>query len=104
MRVAEPTGTEVSRTSWPEDGLEQLGHCPVCGSSARELVHCGLRDRVSFSAPGQWNLFRCAVCGSGYLDPRPNAETIGLAYANYYTHTNATAVERPPRSRWRKFR
>lgn len=31
----------------------------------------------------------CDVCGTAYLDPRPTAESIGKAYASYYTHPEA---------------
>ncbi|MGH9160735.1 MAG: class I SAM-dependent methyltransferase [Vicinamibacteraceae bacterium] len=31
-------------------------------------------------------MHRCTSCGSGYLDPRPTPETLGLAYREYYTH------------------
>jgi len=58
----------------------------VCGKSSRTLLHEGLRDRIFFCAPGEWRLYRCTSCGSGYLDPRPTAETIGMAYSRYFTH------------------
>lgn len=72
---------------WPSSGLETVSSCPVCNCISRTPVHQGLRDRIFFSAPGEWNLYRCNSCGSGYLDPRPTRETIGLAYRNYFTHT-----------------
>lgn len=75
---------------WPADGLEHLGHCPVCGSLERTLLYKDLTDRL-YGAPGKWTMYLCAGCGSGYLDPRPNRETIGLAYANYETHRPAVA-------------
>jgi 2-polyprenyl-3-methyl-5-hydroxy-6-metoxy-1,4-benzoquinol methylase len=31
-------------------------------------------------------MHECSTCGAGYLDPRPTPETIGRAYANYFTH------------------
>ncbi len=31
-------------------------------------------------------MHRCHGCGAAYLDPRPTTDTIGLAYAGYYTH------------------
>lgn len=71
---------------WPTEGLEARDSCPVCGSAERERVHPELRDRIFFCAPGRWQLHRCSACGAGYLDPRPTPETIGLAYAAYYTH------------------
>lgn len=71
---------------WPEEDLEVVKHCPVCGSSQRHLLHEVLTDRVFFCAPGSWTLFTCESCGSAYLDPRPTPSSIGRAYAAYYTH------------------
>jgi len=71
---------------WPENDLEAVSHCPVCGSNARSLLHKGLTDRVFGVADGQWDLYRCSQCASGYLDPRPTSASIGRAYAGYYTH------------------
>jgi 2-polyprenyl-3-methyl-5-hydroxy-6-metoxy-1,4-benzoquinol methylase len=89
---------------WPAEGLEFLPHCPVCRSPDRKLLYENLRDRVFFCAPGDWNLFRCDRCGTGYLNPRPTPATIGMAYSSYFTHGDASGVEKPPRSRWRKYR
>lgn len=77
---------------WPTDGLESVPNCPVCGSDSRELLYEGLTDRVFFCAPGEWSMYRCKSCTSAYLDPRPNSDTIGLAYQRYFTHeaTNAS--------------
>jgi len=60
--------------------------CIVCGNAGRPL-YSGMRDRL-FSAPGKWRLVECpnAACGLLWLDPMPTPETIGLAYADYYTH------------------
>ena len=71
---------------WPSDGLEKIAYCPVCGGIERTAVHLGLTDRIFFCAPGTWTLYRCDTCRSGYLDPRPTPQAIGLAYAEYYTH------------------
>ena len=49
------------------------------------MLHADLIDRW-FHAPGRWTMHRCNHCRSGYIDPRPNEATIGLAYANYETH------------------
>ena len=70
---------------WPAADLEEVRTCPVCDGPDRAL-HDGLTDRVFGSAPGRWRLVRCTGCGSGYLDPRPTAESIARAYAVYYTH------------------
>ncbi len=71
--------------NWPIDGLEKVQHCPVCKGSQRKLLYGELTDRL-FGAPGQWTMYQCLECESGYLDPRPTKETIGLAYQNYFTH------------------
>lgn len=72
---------------WPEGGLDRVERCPICGSSGRTLLYEGLYDRVFFCAPGKWTLYRCAQCRSAYLDPRPNTDTIHLAYRRYFTHS-----------------
>lgn len=71
---------------WPAEDLEELGQCPVCGVTGRSLLYDNLRDKIFFSAPGVWKMWKCGGCGVGYLDPRPTVDTIGRAYANYYTH------------------
>lgn len=73
-------------TPWPREQLESVERCPVCRSSARKLLYDDLQDRVFFCAPGRWTLYRCSNCGTGYLDPRPTPESIGMAYQNYFTH------------------
>jgi SAM-dependent methyltransferase len=74
---------------WPEHELETVDHCPLCGCCGRAMLYQGLADRVFFCAPGKWTLYRCTTCNSGYLDPRPTVESIGRAYASYYTHEPA---------------
>lgn len=74
---------------WPEHELETVERCPLCGSRDRRMLYQGLADRVFFCAPGKWTLYRCNACNSGYLDPRPTVESIGRAYASYYTHEPA---------------
>jgi 2-polyprenyl-3-methyl-5-hydroxy-6-metoxy-1,4-benzoquinol methylase len=76
----------AAREPWPSADLEQLGHCPLCGSRQRTLLYSGLTDDTFYSALGQWSLWRCAACDSAYLDPRPDARSIGRAYEHYYTH------------------
>ncbi len=72
---------------WPEDCLENLGCCPVCGSEERDLLFDGLIDRNQRCAPGRWRMYRCCLCGCGYLDPRPTRDSIILAYRCYLTHS-----------------
>lgn len=72
--------------AWPEEGMEAVPACPLCADEHRALLHENLRDKIFFVAPGKWSLWRCGGCSCAYLDPRPNEETIGAAYENYYTH------------------
>lgn len=72
--------------SWDVDGLETVDSCPACASSERSLMHESLVDGAFRCAPGTWRMHECSHCGAGYLDPRPTPETIGRAYANYFTH------------------
>ena len=85
------TNVKNKHRGWPVDGLESVPNCPVCGVGVRELLHEGLTDRVFFCAPGAWNMYKCKSCTSAYLDPRPTAKTIGLAYEQYFTHDKAPA-------------
>lgn len=73
---------------WPADELEHVSRCPVCESTERQLLHDNLVDNVFFVAAGYWQLYRCMQCRSAYLDPRPDAASIGKAYETYYTHTS----------------
>ncbi len=82
--VTEPVAFGIQR--WPENGLESVERCPVCGSRMRTVLYEGLTDRVFFCAPGTWTLHRCGECRSAYLDPRPTRDTVGLAYSRYFTH------------------
>jgi 2-polyprenyl-3-methyl-5-hydroxy-6-metoxy-1,4-benzoquinol methylase len=59
---------------------------------------------MDLSPAGEWTLYRCIGCGTGYLDPRPTAATIELAYSTYYTHAAAGDVGATPRSWWRRRR
>lgn len=72
---------------WPENGLEHVESCPVCGLSDRHILHSDLVDEVFGCAPGEWSLWRCDSCRCGFLDPRPSLSTQHLAYTNYYTHS-----------------
>jgi len=92
------------QNDWPDDGLESLSACPICGHAQRELLHRGLRDRVFCCAPGLWNLYACASCGTGYLNPRPDRKTIGLAYSRYFTHAPVGWLKERPPSAWRRHR
>ncbi|MFL5734103.1 MAG: class I SAM-dependent methyltransferase [Chloroflexia bacterium] len=85
----------MNENPWPPEGLERVERCPICGNQARSVLHQGLDDQVFFCAPGVWTQYRCRVCGSAYLDPRPTRESIHLAYSSYYTHSAPTMTALP---------
>ena len=60
--------------------------CPLCGQ-AGYLLFENQKDRL-FGASGKWNTMQCQsdLCKLLWLNPMPNKEDIGKAYANYYTH------------------
>jgi 2-polyprenyl-3-methyl-5-hydroxy-6-metoxy-1,4-benzoquinol methylase len=80
---------ENTRKSWPTDGFEKVGNCPVCGGEQSRVLHEKLTDRVFGCAPGEWTLRSCEGCAAAFLDPRPTPQTIGLAYQRYFTHNMA---------------
>lgn len=73
---------------WPQEALENVATCPVCGSPHRQILHQGLRNMSKASTPGEWDMYRCQECGCGYLHPRPTPQAIGRAYSTYFTHKN----------------
>lgn len=84
-RVAAPQDVETME-AWTEADLERLQSCPLCRSHRTTVVHPRMVDRVFGSVSGPWSWKSCADCGCGFLDPRPTVDTVGRAYANYYTH------------------
>lgn len=76
--------------SWPECGIEQVEHCPYCGSDERELAYKDVQDWSFYCAPGRWTYWDCKRCDAIYLNPRPTAATVGQAYDAYYTHSSAS--------------
>src|SRR4051812_20006724 len=76
----------LSVPEWVDQGLEQLGRCPCCDSTGRELLYSGLQDLAFAAVPGNWTMWSCRNCQSAYLDPRLSPGAIPRAYRNYYTH------------------
>ncbi|MEM0953554.1 MAG: class I SAM-dependent methyltransferase [Pseudomonadota bacterium] len=72
---------------WPDEDLNAVPECPVCGCTERVPVYRHLEDKVFGVAPGRWDLFRCSRCNSVWLDPRPSPESLGRAYQDYFTHS-----------------
>ena len=74
---------------WPTADLEAVTQCPFCGNRERTPLHRGLTDSLFHNAEGKWNQYQCQSCKAAYLDPRPTPESIGKAYATYFTHNDA---------------
>jgi 2-polyprenyl-3-methyl-5-hydroxy-6-metoxy-1,4-benzoquinol methylase len=86
--------TGIVEGEWAAADLEWLGACPVCGSDARDALLTNLPDTLFYNAPGRWDYYQCQNCRSGYIDPRPTADSIGRAYDRYYTHEESKSL--PP--------
>lgn len=78
--------------------LERLGACPVCGDADRAKLHDDCTDLVFGSTTENFQLWQCQRCRCAYLDPRPDAATIGRAYQTYYTHDAQDAPAPQPHS------
>jgi 2-polyprenyl-3-methyl-5-hydroxy-6-metoxy-1,4-benzoquinol methylase len=65
--------------------LESVSSCTACNGSLVPFLS-GVRDTTFSNVDGDWNLARCARCGSLGLTPRPSEHFIGKAYETYYTH------------------
>jgi len=84
--VSQTSSGAIWERAWPISGIEHVETCPICGSSDRSVELDGMVDNAFGVAPGRWTLKRCGRCRAAYLDPRPTPDSIGAAYAQYYTH------------------
>ena len=99
------TSTAAVAAEWPADGLETVDGCPACGASGRSILHADLTDRSYLCAPGRWDLHRCEDCGAAYLDPRPDARSLHLAFASFYdSPSRPLDLAGPPASALRRLR
>ena len=89
--------------AWRAEDLEHLGSCPICGGTRRRPEVRHAQDKIFCNTPGNWNYWACTSCHCVYLDPRPNQQSIGRAYIDYYTH-RGTPPHTPEFSRgmWKK--
>lgn len=77
--------------SWNASELEAVSACPACGAVPGDYRYRGLRDQLE-GVPGEWSLRECSACSSLFLDPRPTLQSIGKAYASYYTHGSGASA------------
>ncbi|WP_291011757.1 class I SAM-dependent methyltransferase [Hydrogenophaga sp.] len=70
------------------------------------MQHEGVADWSFNTAPGHWHYWRCTVCETLYLNPRPTPQSIGRAYASYYTHSGqgTHSMFQSWRQRWKNER
>jgi 2-polyprenyl-3-methyl-5-hydroxy-6-metoxy-1,4-benzoquinol methylase len=85
---------------WRGGGVAVIQQCPSCGSEGRSLHATHVVDHLDPRDMDMWTVFRCLTCRSLYPDPRPDAESIGAAYARYYTHDGASGKLKT--SGWRR--
>ena len=74
-------------TQWPEDRLEIVNNCPVCGCSHSQAAEKELVDLISSAPTTGWQINICKICKSGFLFKRPMGAYIQDAYHGYHTHT-----------------
>lgn len=74
-----------AQRSWSRGGLQDVPNCPACGKLEDESVTYERHDDGGVM-PDVWRMMRCGNCGSVYLNPRPDEESLPRAYEDYYTH------------------
>jgi 2-polyprenyl-3-methyl-5-hydroxy-6-metoxy-1,4-benzoquinol methylase len=77
--------SDIVPNTWPADSLEPVDACPACGESRMRERYADLTDRNYRSPAALWALDECHRCSSLVLRPRPTAESLPLAYRDYYT-------------------
>lgn len=72
--------------------LETVQNCPLCKNAGQILYKdCPDYSLHQDTSHDLWNWFQCSSkeCACLYLNPRPNLESIHLAYQNYYTYSDS---------------
>ena len=64
-------------------------------SAGRECILCGGTDRVPLHEDGGWTVLKCAGCGLGLLDPRPDPVELGELYRESYFASHYENVLEP---------
>lgn len=84
-----PRDTANGVAQWSRGVLEHLTQCPACKADVRAAAVYERRDDV-LAMPDLWRMLRCEICGSMFLNPRPDARSLPAAYADYYTHSSGS--------------
>ncbi len=65
-----------------------IEECVLC-STKGTYTYANLEDKL-FKSPGVWNISECNKCELIWLNPRPDPQSTGLIYKEYYTHEGFT--------------
>lgn len=86
MEVADANESARAEKEWSRGKLRSVDSCPACGCHER-LASVYRRKDDSASMPDIWNMVTCKACGTLYIDPRPDNESLSRCYEEYFTHT-----------------
>lgn len=78
---------------WSRGKLQQVPNCPACGSGHHVPRKFERQDNDG-QLSDKWRMIVCQDCSSIWLNPRPDAASLPLAYESYYTHNED--IESPP--------
>lgn len=82
--VAEQFAIQVR---WSRGTLDRLPGCPACGSvQVKRRID---RKDDSGLMPDTWHIYECGACRSVYVNPRLDAASMSVAYADYLTHVGS---------------
>jgi len=76
----------IVASNWRGGVAEKVSACPACGSTIRHAHASSVFDNQRPDDEDLWTYWRCGSCASLFPDPRPSMDSIGAAYASYYTH------------------
>ncbi len=77
---------QLEKQPWSQEGLERVGHCPICGDLGITLLHDGLTDEVCFCAPARGLLCQRLATRAANLDLKPTSAIMAMDYSTYYIH------------------
>lgn len=86
MGRGEERQSPAQPATWSRGALEPVETCPACGGRERRGPPLSVVEEGQGPDRGLWRFQRCADCGSLYLDPRPDSQSLPRAYEDYLTH------------------